>query len=291
MIRLSTAGEVAAAVCGARSVDVLAYTLQRGALLDALESAALRGAGVRVRLEGAPFGSRADGFARYNRGIVRELRRCGADAHLARATPAARDEPPVHAKALVADGRLFLDDRNWGKNDFIVADGDPNAAAEVAGAIGGEIPSDSSDAPFALSKSGALRREAELLRGARTGDDVVVESESFGAGNPVYAALDELARKGGNPRLLVSAREASGASEHGALAKLARDGAVVRVTSATEKFALAGTNAWLGSANASPAFGKLDMLDWGVCTNDAETVAAARARVEARWSSAKTLSL
>ncbi len=290
MIRPSSTGEVAAAVCGARRVDVLAYTLQRGPLLDALESAALRGAGVRVRLEGAPFGSTAGGFARYNRGIVRELRRCGADARLARATPAARNEPPVHAKALVADGQLFLDDRNWGKNDFIVADTDPNAVAEVAGAIGGGMPRDSSGASFALSKSGALRREAELLRAARTGDDVVVESESFGAGNAVYAALDELARKGRKPRLLVSAREARGASEHGALAKLARDGAVVRITSATEKFALAGANAWIGSANASLAFGKFDMLDWGVCTNDAATVAAARARVEARWSSAKTLS-
>ena len=288
MIRLSTTGEATAAVRGARSVDLLAYTLQRGPLLDALESAALHGAKVRVRLEGAPFGASARGFARYNGGIVRELRHCGAEAHLARATAAARKQPPVHAKALVADGTLFLDDRNWGESDFVVTDSDPNAAQEVAAALGGGMPHDASGAAFALSKSGALKLEAELLRHARNGDHVIVESESFGAGNAVYVALDDLAREGCKPRLIVSAREARNVPERGALARLVRDGADVRVTCATEKFALAGAHAWIGSANASLAFGKFDMLDWGACTNDAATVAAARARVEARWSSAKT---
>ena len=190
MIRLSTTADASAAVSGARSVDVLAYTLRRGPLLDALEAAALRGACVRVRLEGAPFGDPGGQLATHNRRIAGELARCGADAQLARSTPGSRGDLPVHAKALVADGRLFLDDRNWGANDFVVADSDRNAVREVSAAVETGAARDATDATFAFSKRGALQREAELLRAARTGDDVVVESESFGYGNPVYAALD-----------------------------------------------------------------------------------------------------
>jgi hypothetical protein len=287
MIRLSTTAAASAAVSGARSVDVLAYTLRRGPLLDALEAAALHGACVHVRLEGAPFGDPGGQLATHNRRIAGELARCGADAQLARSTPGSRGDLPVHAKALVADGRLFLDDRNWGANDFVVADSDRNAVREVSAAVEIGAARDATDASFAFSKRGALQREADLLRAARTGADVVVESESFGFANPVYVALDQLARRGSKPRLIVSSREARNAREGAALARLARDGADVRLTSATEKFALAGTRAWIGSANASPDCPKLDMIDWGLCTSDAATVAAARARVEARWSAAR----
>ena len=196
----------------------------------------------------------------------------------------------MHAKALVADGKLFLDDRNWGANDFVVADSDCNAVREVSAAVETGVASDAADTTFAFTKRGALQREAELLRAARTGDDVVAESKSFGYGNPVYRALDDLARRGLKPRLLVSSREARNSRERGALARLARDGAEVRLTSSTEKLSLAGARAWIGSTNASPDCPKLDMIDWGLCTGNASTVAAARARVEARWADARKFS-
>lgn len=287
MIRLSATSEAAADVLAARCVDVLAYTLRRGPLLGALETAAERGAHVRVRLEGAPFGDTAGALAKYNRRIAGELARCGADVRLARATPASSGDPPVHAKALVADGKLFLDDRNWGEGDFVVADSDGGAVREVVDAIEGRAVHDVPSAPFAFSKNGALQREATLLREARAGDAAVVESESFGYANPVYAALDEFARRGGAPRLLVSSREARNARERAALTRLARDGVDVRLTTSTEKFAVVGAQAWIGSANASPDFQKPEMIDWGLTTTDAATVAAARARVESRWSTAK----
>jgi phosphatidylserine/phosphatidylglycerophosphate/cardiolipin synthase-like enzyme len=259
-------------------------------VLGALEAAARRGAHVKVRLEGAPYGDSDGALALHNRRIVEELERCGVDAQLRHVHPGGDSEAPVHAKALVADDCVFLDDRNWRVDDFVVADRDGDAVRAVVDAVEGKTQRDAPNAAFALEKRGALAREAELLRSARAGDDVAVESESFGYGNPVYAALDELGKRGLAPRLLVSAREATNERETKVLAKLASDGAIVRVTGGTEKFALVDDRAWIGSANASPDFGHPDMIDWGLGTGDRDVVAAARERVEARWAAAKPLS-
>jgi hypothetical protein len=289
MVQLSSAREVQAALSAAERVDVLAYTLRRGPVLHGLEAAARRGAHVRVRLEGVPYGDSSGSFARENRRIVDELTRAGIDAQLARVGPRAADEAPVHAKAIVADDRLFLDDRNWGDNDFVVCDRDPAAARAVLDAMDGDAHAGGCPS-FAIEKRDALAREADLLQSAKPGDRVIVESESFGYDNPVYAALDALGKSGASPRLLVSSREAaSNSRERKALERLVRDGVAVRLCRDSEKFALAGERAWLGSANASPAFGTPDMIDWGLCTDDPATVAAARAAVEARWNSAKPL--
>ncbi len=289
MIALSSTSDVRAAISRARDVDVLAYTLARGPVLGALEAAASRGAHVSVRLEGAPYGDSDGALARHNRRIVEELARFGVDARLGHVHPSGDSEAPVHAKALVADGRVFLDDRNWRGRDFVVEDRDADAVRAIVDAVEGKTPHGAPNAAFVLEKRGALAREAELLRAARTGDDVVVESESFGNGNPVYAALDDLGNRGFAPRLLVSAREATNEREAKALARLASDGVIVRVTGSTEKFALVDDRAWIGSANASADFGHPDMLDWGLCTGNGDIVSAARERVEARWTAAKRL--
>jgi len=287
MIQLSSAGEAADAVTRAHDVSVLAYTLRRGPVVDALERAAAGGAHVRVRLEGEPFGDPNGALARHNREIAEDLRRSGVDTLLSRLS---RGDAPVHAKAIVADERLFLDDRNWGASDFVIADDDARAARYAAGAMVHDAACDGADAPIALHKRSALERESILLHGAKPGDDVIVESESFGYANPVCAALDTLAQNGVAVRLLVCTREARNDRESKALARLAHDGVSVRLTEATEKFAFTGTSAWIGSANASPDFGKPDMLDWGLITSDRAIVDAVRARVEARWAVAKRLS-
>ncbi len=289
MIALSSIGDVRAAISNARDVDVLAYTLARGPVLEALEAAASRGAHVEVRLEGTPYGDSDGALARHNRQIVEELARFGIDARLGHVHPGGDSEAPVHAKALVADDRVFLDDRNWCGDDFVVADRDADVVRAIVDSVEGKTPHAAPNAAFALEKRGALAREAELLRASRTGDDVVVESESFGNGNPVYAVLDDLGKRGLAPRLLVSAREATNEREAKALARLASDGVIVRVTRGTEKFALVDDRAWIGSANASADFGHPDMIDWGLCTDDRDVVSAARERVEARWAAAKRL--
>jgi phosphatidylserine/phosphatidylglycerophosphate/cardiolipin synthase-like enzyme len=284
MIRLSSTAEVTAAVARARDLDVFSYTLQRGPVLDAIEAAASRGTHVRVRLEGAPFGDRKDALARYNRRIAAKLASDGAEVRLANADGS---NAPVHTKAIVADGHLFLDDRNWCPSDFIVADDDPRDARRAVDAIDGRAVSDGPEDPIAMHKRSALEREAGVLREVRRGGEAVVESESFGYGNPVYPALDGLARHGVAVRLLVCKREARGVHEASALARLQRDGVSVRLTNATQKVAVAGSRAWIGSANASPDFGKPDMIDWGMRTEDAAIVEAARARFEARWDRAR----
>jgi hypothetical protein len=289
MVRLSSSAEVQSVLASAHAIGVFAYTLRRGPMLSGLEAAARRGAHVSVRLEGTPFGDPDGSFARANRRIADELAKCGVDARLAHAGADAARQAPLHAKAIVADGRLFLDDRNWGRNDFVVCDGNRGDVRAVRDALEEDAPSVRRPA-FAFAKRDALAGEAGLLRSAEHGDDVIVESESFGNDNPVYVALEALAKGGATPRLLVSSREAaSNRKERNALERLSRDGVAVRLCSDSEKFALAGRRAWVGSANASPAFGHPDMIDWGLRTEDRGIVDAARDRVEARWRSARPL--
>lgn len=252
-------------------------------MLDALETAAARGATVRVLLEGAPFGDPDGTLARHNRAVADELQRCGARVALAHVSPGFANAPPVHVKAIVAGGRAFFDDRNWCADDMVIADSDRRDVGRVEAAISGTTVAEG--ARLAMHKRAALEREAEVLRRAVPGDEVVVESESFGYANPVYSALDALAKKGMRPRLLVTAREAVNPRERAALTHLSRDGVRVALTSATEKCALAGRRAWVGSANASPVFGA-GMLDWGLRASDRATVDAVGARVEAHWRAA-----
>ncbi|MBV8116797.1 MAG: hypothetical protein JOZ01_02400 [Candidatus Eremiobacteraeota bacterium] len=284
---MSSMTDVRAAIRGAREIDVLAYTLRPGPTIGALEAAATGGARVNVRLEGAPFDDGGGALTKYNGQVVKELCRFGIDARLAHTD---RSQAPVHAKAIVVDRRLFLDDRNWNSNDFIVSENDPQAVAAVTGAVDGRTGDDPVTRAFAIHKRDALVREAALLRAAQIGESPIVETESFGLGNAVYGALDELGKRGLAPRLLVCATELKGNKrEKTALARLVNDGVTVRVTRGTEKFAVVGKRAWIGSANASLAFGKPDTIDWGECTGDAATVAAARSRVEALWSAAVDL--
>jgi hypothetical protein len=267
MLSLSSTAEAAAAMRGAHTVSVIAYTLRRGGLFDALEAAAAAGTRVSVRLEGAPYGDSDGSFARVNAGVVAELRRAGVDA-----SASAPGDAPIHAKILDVDGIRYLDDRNFGASDLVVRDDDP------------------ADPALATLKRGALTSEGALLRAAQPGDDTIVESESFSCCNAVYSALDDAAKRGLQPRVLVCARELRGnVRERDRLAHLAADGARVRVTKETDKLAFAGDRLWIGSANATAAIELPDTIDWGVTTGDAAIVAAARARVESTWAHAKPL--
>jgi hypothetical protein len=265
MLSLSSTAEAAAAMRGAHTVSFTAYTLRRGALFDALQDAARGGAHVSVRLEGAPYGDTDGSFARVNAGVAADLRNAGVDASVS-----APGDAPIHAKMLDVDGALYLDDRNWGAGDLVVRD------------------DDASDPALATHKRDALESERELLHLAAPGDDTIVESESFGCCNAAYSALDDAAKGGRHPRVLVCARELRGNDrERTRLEQLVKDGASVRVTKETDKLALAGSHLWIGSANATAAIGLPDTIDWGTRTDDAAIVAAARARVESTWAHAK----
>ena len=241
------------------SIAAEAYTLH-GPVLLALEDAARRGACVRVRLEGRPFDDPKGRLAAENARLARELRACGAEASLAH---------PLHAKALDLDGVLYLDEKNWQRDDLVLRESDAAEARAVA-----------------TIKHEALAREAQLLADSGR-NDAVVESESFGCCNAVYGALTRLARSGASPRLLVAQNELRGNKrEAEVLERLVNDGVRVRVCKDSEKLAVAGGGAWLGSANATAAFGDSDLIDWGLCTRDPAIVSAVRTRLEAAWDGA-----
>ena len=261
MVELSSSGALLAAMARAKEVAVEAYTLH-GAVLRAAEDAAQRGAHVVVRLAGQLYGDHAGPLARENARLAGELRSAGAEVTLERG---------LHAKEISVDGALYLDEKNWHADDLVLRDSD------AAG--GGSIPA---------TKLDALAAERQLLRGARAADGVVVESESFGCCNDVFYALRNLGRNGAAPRLLVSARELRGNDrERRVLDELVSDGVRVRVCKDSEKLAVAGDRAWLGSANATVAAGKWNMIDWGLCTGDAPIASAVRGRLEAEWAVAR----
>ena len=231
-----------------------------GPVLKAVRAAAQRGAEVSVALEGHPFNS--PHLAKENRNVAAQLRAAGATVTLGH---------PLHAKVLAVDGTLYLDDKNWHPGDLVLKVDDP---AEVA-----KIP---------MIKHEALAREGRLIDRATSSDRVIVESESFGCCNKVYSELRQAALAGAAPRLLVSARDLSGkAREREVIEALVRDGVTARICDDSEKLAVAGTAAWLGSANATIAAPGSDSTDWGLDTRNAEIVAAVRARLEADWQTAK----
>lgn len=261
MVELTSTATTVAALGQAQTICAEAYTLH-GPVLYALEAAARRGAAVSVQLEGRPVEHSKGHLAAENRRLVRELRAAGANASLA---------PGIHAKAIAADGALYLDEKNWQSGDLVLRETDPNGARLIP-----------------MDKRDALERERALLDGARASDGVIVESETFGSYNAVHHALAALGRAGAAPRLLVDARELQGnARERRVLQELAGEGVSVRVCSESEKLAVRGGQAWLGSANATSPYGRGAMTDWGLCTDDAQIVQTVRARLEAEWRAAK----
>ncbi len=252
MLSLASTADVLAALASARSVEFSAYLLHPGRVFAALDAAARRGARVVVRVEASPY--RAGGLARLNALMVARLARDGADARVGDA---------VHTKALTADGVTYLDDCNW-----LDRGGDTILRDDLA-----------NDPAVATTKGDALALEMQLLARAKAGDAIDVETESFGNG-PISGALERAARAGAIVRLLVNARDlAKNPREALAIAAMERAGVEVRSTDATEKFAIAGDDVWVGSANAT--YGALDQSDWGTL------VQAPRGRChdafEARW--------
>lgn len=263
MLSLTSTGAMIDSFAGARDVAVEAYTL-RGQIVYALERAARGGTHVTVRLEAHPNRDRKGALRSYNAKVAGDLRAAGAIARL---------QDGLHAKAVAVDDTLYLDERNWNRDDVVLRDDDP--------ADWPTIPT---------MKDAALAKEAQLLARARKADGVIVESESFGTGNPVYSALKALGCAGAAPRLLVSQRDLHGSRrELAALEKLASNGVCVRVCADSMKAAVAGGDAWLGSANATYCGDGFNMSDWGLCTADRAIVDTVRARLESKWRTAKPL--
>jgi hypothetical protein len=233
-----------------------------------------RGARVTVAIESAPF--RNDAGAKINAAATTRLRRLGADVRLA---------PNEHLKGAVIDGRAFLDDRNWAVSsaDTVVRDDRAADVQAVRDAILGR-PGDASPA-LATRKERALAGERRLLDSALPGEDIVVQTESFGYGKEIYPALARLARAGKHVRLLVAGHDLrQSPRERSAIAHLRRLGVAVRASDNNEKFALCGKRGWIGSANAT--YARPDQRDWGLRSNAPRIVRHLRRAFEAHWSTA-----
>lgn len=219
---------------------------------------------------------------RANAAAVTELQRNGIDAALVQSEPAA----PLHLKAAIVDGRLFLDDRNWlaDGRDAIASTRDCADVIAVRKAMRGNR---GKPAQVAVRKREALAMEADMIARAG-GGGIAAQSESFGSG-VVARALLEATRAGEPVRLLVSSRDVHGAREARVLASLSVAGAQVRVVSEgySEKLCVAGDCAWVGSANATAGFP--DTIDWGARTRAPSAVNTLRARFERNWQAARPL--
>lgn len=290
MIALDTAAGFIRTLANARRIALTAYTLREGEVLDALVAAAGRGADVRVRLERDPLDDAAGTLHRANAAALAALRTAGANAEAT-----APGEPVLHLKAALVDGVAWLDDRNWaaGGAERILRDSDADDVAAVSSAVAG---GPGSDRHLGTTKSGAQRLEADVIAGAGPAP-LAVESESFGNGT-IYNALLHRAEAHLATRLIVAGREAGEAgsrTERARLARLAALGVDVRAGDPQrgdldEKLAVAGRDAWVGSANATCARGAQGaQRDWGMATSEPPVVDGLRTAFERNWLAARPL--
>jgi hypothetical protein len=290
MIAFDTATGFLHTLARARQIALTAYTLREGRVLDALVAAARRGAAVRVRLERDPLDDAAGTLHAANTAAIGRLRSAGASAETTKP-----GEPVLHLKGAVTDCVAWLDDRNWaaGGPQRILRDTDADDVAAIASALDGGA---GADGHLATTKSGAQRLEADVI--GRAGPaPLAVESESFGPGT-IYNALLHRAEAHFPTRLIVAGREVAEAGnrrERVLLTHLAALGVDVRVGDPKagdldEKLAVAGADAWVGSANATYAYGADGaQRDWGMATREPAVVDGVRASFERNWDAARSL--
>ena len=269
------------AMSAARRVTFSSFALFNGPVKKALKDAARRGAHVTVRLNGYAYNGGA--IPARNRDAARVLRAAGANARVVHVSDT--DGPGLHLKAAVCDGVAFLDDRNWLQvGDTVIRDDNPSDVSAIRNAASYHP----ARCRFVqLDKETALQHECALLRSS-AGHAIDVATEEIGFSS-IFYALEELARHGAHPRLMISSRGLCG-KYLTAAQMLARAGVRVRVSAQSEKFAIAGCKrAWVGSANATSTTHDAAQLDWGIRTGEQRIVHALQSRFRALWNDAAPL--
>jgi phosphatidylserine/phosphatidylglycerophosphate/cardiolipin synthase-like enzyme len=237
---------VAAIEAAKREVMLSAYTIspKQSRLIDALDAAARRGVVVHVVLTNQGFGY-----------ALEQNRDLAAEGHAFRVQLLDR---PLHLKSLVVDGGtvVALADENFSACGAVLFLPPPYALAVERAAVGD--PHDT--ATLAVTKGSALIREATLIDAARI--SVAVETESFGAGNPVAVALESARERGVPVALVVNEREAQDDSrEQAELYRLSRMGVSIAYQFGTAKGAVVDRTAFFASANATG--GLENQVDFG----------------------------
>jgi hypothetical protein len=276
-LSLSSCSAFRSFVSQAKEIELSAYTLGHGATERALIAAADRGASVRVRLAGTPFGDASGELARRNEDEAAKLAKHGIDAVVSR-------DSDVHLKAAVVEGHVFLDDRNWcDADDVILTSGDSSDLAATRAAITGAETHSTSDG-LVFTKGEALREEAKCISGAAA--PIRLQTETLSP-SIITKCLRSVAKRVSVRILLSRTSELGNPRTRAALIALTKLGVAVRVTKANDKFCLSGTHAWVGSANASG--GDLQMSDWGAPFDDSKSIETLRVRFDEAWSTAKSI--
>jgi hypothetical protein len=200
-----------------------------------------------------------------------------------------RADAPLHLKlAYVAPGVAYLADRNWGRKATVLRV-DSDADRSLIAATLQNRPGTNGE--LATRKADALVLEAQAI--TQPSGPLLVESESFGAGTPVYdAILSALAARRSVSLIVASAElrtegSRSSGGERAALGRLREAGAQVRVGSSNAKMAVGLNGAWMGSTNATAGYP--DQIDWGLrITNPALRLQLAQ-RFASDWASAESI--
>jgi phosphatidylserine/phosphatidylglycerophosphate/cardiolipin synthase-like enzyme len=236
-IGLTSIDAVVAAIEGGRNVRLDAYVIENRRLIGALEHAAAGGASVEVHLCAKPHDE--DRLGDRNRRLARELQAFGVQV----TSDPAFGRGSRHDKVAVVDGTAYFDDRNWRTDDAAILC-EPSAAARPL-----------------QTKAAVLSEEARLISNGG-GHDVLVSTESLGAG-PVVDALVERARRGDRVRLIYNPAEST-RTQASALERLRSAHVEIEQSAENHKLAIVGNVAWMGSANATCVGGPTGAgLEWG----------------------------
>jgi len=273
-ISLVTSGDVFNAVDVSDSITVAAYAMSPTSVLARkLAAASDRGATVAVSVDGHAFG----GAARSNDELARMLSAHNVRIHYT--------DRPSHIKAAVINGVVYLADRNFvaSRNEIVVQDSIPQDRPIVERAMLG-FPG--SNDHLWTRKADALAAEARVLA-TRASRNVDFESESFGAGTPVFTQLMHRAKMGDTVRVLLgeSIYRESMTSQHAAQL-LMRAHVSVRLTTANEKMLIDGPDVFFGSANATR--GIPDQMEFGIAMRDQDLATKLREKFGDEWTDART---
>jgi hypothetical protein len=257
-------------ISAAETVTLTAYELSRNSdIVHLLIDAADRGAHVNVGLDADTVGA----AGAENDFLASHLELHHINVHRL---------PMSHMKVAVIDGIIYLSDRNWpasSTEQIVVRDVDPSDRRVIEEAIVGSHLGATNH--LWTEKSSALQAEAAVIN-SRTSDEIDVESESFGAGTPVYEAMVYRADGGDRVKLLIAQREfAASAVEQRAVDMLHRHHIDVRLTHADEKMAIEGYNVFFGSANATR--GLETQADFGIALRDSTIATQLHAQFEREW--------
>ncbi|MGB8203491.1 MAG: phospholipase D-like domain-containing protein [Candidatus Baltobacteraceae bacterium] len=263
----------------ARTITLTAYSLEPTAtVVHDLEVAADRGARVSVAL------SRGFGiYVRENEETATELGGHGIRVHVLESATQA-----THMKAVMLDGNLYLSDRNWAREpgeEIVLLDRIPGDRTLIERAVLGETGNNDH---LWTRKADALAAEADMLSQSQS-RRVQVESESFSGSSPIFEQLKNLAAMGDDVDLIVAESEYNRRpSERATLGSLAASGVKVRLLNSDEKFAVAGSAVWIGSANATG--GAPGQIDFGLVLRDESIAQELSGQFDREWQQARNVS-